>query len=155
MRASQGAESHGTCLAAEEIPRVWPPWERCPCCWWAHQSPSQPGSLPATGRCREPGCLLPSCWLFPLEHRRRCIKEICLPNTRQQYLLQHSTWGSQSGRTKCFDDRDGTRISRYLQLPWGLEWERTCPPKQETRVPSLIWEDPTCLRATKAVSHKY
>ena len=26
-------------------------------------------------------------------------------------------------------------------------------PVQETRVPSLLWEDPTCLRATKPVRH--
>ena len=31
---------------------------------------------------------------------------------------------------------------------------RICLPKQETWVPSLIWEDPTCCRATKPMCHK-
>ena len=32
------------------------------------------------------------------------------------------------------------------------QWQRINVPKQETWVPSLIREDPTCFRATKAVS---
>ena len=31
-------------------------------------------------------------------------------------------------------------------LPWWL-WKRICLPMQETRVRSLMWEDPTCRRA--------
>ena len=42
---------------------------------------------------------------------------------------------------------------------WGLpQWlnskESTCP-MQETRVPSLVWEDPTCCGAIKPMSHNY
>ena len=34
---------------------------------------------------------------------------------------------------------------------WGLPWWLL--PMQETRVRSLIWEDPTCHGATKPVRH--
>ena len=147
VRASRGAGSQGTCLVAEETPRVWPPWERCPCCWWAGQSPGRPGSRLATARCRGPGCLLPSCWLFPLERRRRRVKEICLSDTRPGAASLEEPSALMTGM--------GPESPSYLQLPRGLEWERTCLPKQETWVPSLVGEDPTCLRATKPVSHKY
>ena len=30
---------------------------------------------------------------------------------------------------------------------------RICPPVQGTKVPSLVWEDPTCHGATKALHH--
>ena len=32
---------------------------------------------------------------------------------------------------------------------------RVCLPMQGTRVRALVWEDPTCRRATKPVSHDY
>ena len=35
------------------------------------------------------------------------------------------------------------------------KWLRIRLPMQGTRVRSLVWEDPTCHRATKPVSHKY
>ena len=47
------------------------------------------------------------------------------------------------------------------ESPWGegfaflvTQWEIICLPIQETRV-SLVQEDPTCLGATKPMSHKY
>ena len=44
-------------------------------------------------------------------------------------------------------------------LPTGVslvaQWLRVCLPMQETRVRALVWEDPTCLRATRPVSHNY
>ena len=33
------------------------------------------------------------------------------------------------------------------------QWLRICLPMQETRVRALVWEDPTCRRATGPVSH--
>ena len=36
-----------------------------------------------------------------------------------------------------------------------VQWLRICLPMQETRVRSLVWEDPTCHRATKPVCHNY
>ena len=35
------------------------------------------------------------------------------------------------------------------------QWLRICLPMQGTRVQVLVWEDPTCLGATKPVSHNY
>ena len=36
-----------------------------------------------------------------------------------------------------------------------VQWLRICLPMQGTRVRALVWEDPTCRRATKPVSHNY
>ena len=33
------------------------------------------------------------------------------------------------------------------------QWLRVCLPMQGTRVRALAWEDPTCRRATRPVSH--
>ena len=35
------------------------------------------------------------------------------------------------------------------------QWLRICLPIQGTRVRALVWEDPTCRRATGPVSHNY
>ena len=45
--------------------------------------------------------------------------------------------------------------SGHLGLPgWRSGWG-VCLPMQRTRVRALVWEDPTCRRATKPVSHNY
>ena len=36
-----------------------------------------------------------------------------------------------------------------------VQWLRICLPVQGTWVWALVWEDPTCCRATKPVCHKY
>ena len=35
------------------------------------------------------------------------------------------------------------------------QWLRVCQPMQGTWVRALVWEDPTCRRATRPVSHNY
>ena len=35
------------------------------------------------------------------------------------------------------------------------QWLRICLPMQGTQVQALVWEDPTCGRATKPVRHNY
>ena len=35
------------------------------------------------------------------------------------------------------------------------QWLRLCLPMQGTQVRALVWEDPTCHRATKPVRHNY
>ena len=35
------------------------------------------------------------------------------------------------------------------------QWLRICLPMQGIRVRALVWEDPTCCRATRPVSHNY
>ena len=36
-----------------------------------------------------------------------------------------------------------------------VQWLRIHLPIWGTQVPSLVWKDPTCLRATKLVHHNY
>ena len=36
-----------------------------------------------------------------------------------------------------------------------VQWLRVCLPMQGTQVQALVWEDPTCCRATRPVSHNY
>ena len=36
-----------------------------------------------------------------------------------------------------------------------IQWLRICLPMQGTRVQALVWEDPTCRRAARPVSHNY
>ena len=38
-------------------------------------------------------------------------------------------------------------------LPWWLSGEEICLPMQDTLVPSLVWEDPTCRGAGNPESH--
>ena len=35
------------------------------------------------------------------------------------------------------------------------QWLRICLLMQRTRVRALVWEDPTCRRATRPMSHNY
>ena len=43
----------------------------------------------------------------------------------------------------------------FFRLPWVVLWLRICQPMQGTQVRSLVWEDFTCLGATKSMGHKY
>ena len=36
-----------------------------------------------------------------------------------------------------------------------VQWLRVCGPVRGTRVQALVWEDPTCRRAARPVSHNY
>ena len=46
---------------------------------------------------------------------------------------------------------------RYMHQGTSLvvQWLRICLPVQRTWVRALVWEDPTCHRATKPVRHNY
>ena len=44
-------------------------------------------------------------------------------------------------------------IKTRLGASLVAEQSRVCPPVQKTWIRSLIWEDPTCLGATKPVGH--
>ena len=48
-------------------------------------------------------------------------------------------------------------IKKYITTGTSLvaQWLRICLPTQGTWVRSLVWEDPTCRRATKPVRHNY
>ena len=43
----------------------------------------------------------------------------------------------------------------YIGASLVVQWLRICLPMQGTRVQALVWEDPTCRRATRPVSHNY
>ena len=49
---------------------------------------------------------------------------------------------------------DGQTENRFRPSP-VVQWLRICLAAQETLVWSLVWEDPTCHRATKPRRHKY
>ena len=52
--------------------------------------------------------------------------------------------------------RVGKREYKFMcRASLVAQWLRVCLPMQGTRVRALVWEDPTCLRATKPVSHNY
>ena len=44
-------------------------------------------------------------------------------------------------------------VSRGASLV--VQWLRICLPMQGTRVQALVWEDPTCHGASRAVRHNY
>ena len=44
---------------------------------------------------------------------------------------------------------------KNLRASLVAQWLRICLPMQGTQVRALVWEDPTCHRATGPVSHNY
>ena len=46
-------------------------------------------------------------------------------------------------------------LNLFLGASLVAQWLRICLPMQGTRVRALVWEDPTCRRATRPVSHNY
>ena len=61
-------------------------------------------------------------------------------------VIVEINWLEEDGRQ--FQDQ-GARASLVAQ------WLRICLLMQGTRVRALVWEDPTCRRATGPVSHNY
>ena len=47
------------------------------------------------------------------------------------------------------------RKEEEIRASLVAQWLRVCLPMQGTRVRALVWEDPTCRRATRPVSHNY
>ena len=50
--------------------------------------------------------------------------------------------------TPCFP-----LIKTWQRVSLVVQWLGVCLPMQGTRVQALVWEDPTCRRATKPVLH--
>ena len=64
---------------------------------------------------------------------------------------------SKKKNDKALDNKKG-RVDWRLSTPWAslvAQWLRICLPMQRTWVRALVWEDPTCRRATKPVRHNY
>ena len=55
---------------------------------------------------------------------------------------------------KILTNRIQQHIKR-IRASLVAQWLRVCLPMQGTRVPALVWEDPTCRGATRPVSHNY
>ena len=49
----------------------------------------------------------------------------------------------------------GQKKKKNLWISLVVQWTRICLPMQGTWVWSLVWEDSTCLRATKPMCHNY
>ena len=80
-------------------------------------------------------------------------------------LIANSRWICAISRMirKC-EFMEFVQSFRYLQIKvksqpcWAslvAQWLRICLPMQGTRGRALVWEDPTCRRATRSVSHNY
>ena len=52
-----------------------------------------------------------------------------------------------------FSERRKVKI--VIRASLVAQWLRICLPMQGTWVQALVWEDPTCCRATKPVHHNY
>ena len=63
-----------------------------------------------------------------------------------QSLFQHLDLREKMYKPVC---------ERHFPGSLGAPWWRIHLPRQEIWVQSLIWEDPTCRRATKPVHHSY
>ena len=57
------------------------------------------------------------------------------------------------GRAICFTLSVDSAVNPRTSLV--AQWLRVCLLMQGTRVQPLVWEDPTCCRAIKPVSHNY
>ena len=51
--------------------------------------------------------------------------------------------------------RDKESNLKMIGASLVAQWLRICLPLQGTRVRALVWEDPTCRRATKPMRHNY
>ena len=76
---------------------------------------------------------------------------------------RHSlTGGNNAGEITITKHMSVCRVSlmklikkSYSRASLVAQWLRICLPMQGTRVRALVWEDPTCRRATRPVSHNY
>ena len=50
-------------------------------------------------------------------------------------------------------DKDVTKKKKITEASLMAQWLRICLLMQGTRAQTLVWEDPTCGRATRLVSH--
>ena len=99
---------------------------------------------------------LPAYWRFQ--------KQLFTPVTqsRMRTLTCPSPTGDESGTvtadilTQLESSReDSTSVSLSRGTSLVAQWLRTRLPMQGTRVRALVWEDPTCHRATKPMRHNY
>ena len=76
-------------------------------------------------------------------------KYTCTPMFIAALFTTAKTWKQPKVPINRWLVKEDVRASLVAQ------WLRICLPMQGTRVQSLVWEDPTCCRATKLVCHNY
>ena len=99
--------------------------------------------------------------LKPLHTHKRKSK----PNiTLNMVIKPQERRRKEEGKKKALQNRPKTikkmGIRTYISIiTLGIslivQWLRICLPMQGTWVRALVWEDPTCRRATKPMGHNY
>ena len=62
---------------------------------------------------------------------------------------------SQRPRKRKIGNSRIRRLTEKAGTSLVVHWLGICLPMQGTWVQSLVWEDPTCHRATKLIHHNY
>ena len=77
-----------------------------------------------------------------------------LKNSHFQWLRKIWTWLWSWNKVAVSLQKEGDCIKKIrCGASLVAQWLRICLPIQGTRVRALVWEDPTCRRATGPVSH--
>ena len=61
----------------------------------------------------------------------------------------------KTGKSTNMCKLNNVLLKKQLWTSLVVQWLRLCLPMQGTWVRSLVWEDPTCHRATKPLHHNY
>ena len=79
------------------------------------------------------------------------------PNGRKQSMISEHLWWRKS--SKIFFFHNSPWVILFKTHCWRaslvVQWLRICLALQGIPVPSLVWDDPTCHRATKPMHHNY
>ena len=80
--------------------------------------------------------------------------EVTARAIRQEKEIKGIQTGKEDVKLSMFAD-DVMLFKEYPRASLVVQWLRICLPMQVTRVRALVWEDPTCRRATRPMSHNY
>ena len=90
------------------------------------------------------------------------IREIQRVPRAQKWSDKTHLWQNEETLIWVFKDEymffiwsKGKENNNYFGTSLVAQWLRICLLMQGTRVQALVWEDPTCCRATKPVHHNY
>ena len=86
------------------------------------------------------------------KHAHTHIIEPCLDQDPQE---KSHRWRHKPMILKGIVYSNNTVRISHLLTSLVAQWLRICLPMQGTRIPALVWEDPTCRGATKPVHHNY
>ena len=95
-------------------------------------------------------------WVLHSECRSQMFKLKTL--LHELHRLSHIFLAAVNGKLAQKLRSKKKKKQQQKQAPWAslvAQWLRVCLPMQGTRVRALVWEDPTCHRATGPVSHSY